>query len=139
MEQSSPNQPQTSTRRSMNRMKVSPDTLAYVEDNGRQLNIEFEIPGAPGDSIDLKMLEDSVYLAAPARNIEYVAAISFCCPVKPEQAQASYENGLLRIQVPFKDPMEGAVNVPIRGITGQAIGQGQQRQLEPGEEQQRAA
>jgi hypothetical protein len=40
-------------------------------------------------------------------------------PVKPEKAEAIYEHGLLRIEVPFKDPMEDAVKVVIK--TGDTI------------------
>jgi len=39
-------------------------------------------------------------------------------PVKPDKAEATYENGLLRIEVPLKDPMEDAVKVTIK--TGKA-------------------
>jgi hypothetical protein len=35
-------------------------------------------------------------------------------PVKPHQAEATYEHGLLRIEVPFRDPMEDAVKVAIK-------------------------
>ena len=65
-------------------------------------------------TIDVKILKDSVYLLAPARDIEYVSALALTWPVKPEKAEAVYENGLLRIEVPFKDPMEDAVKVPIK-------------------------
>jgi HSP20 family molecular chaperone IbpA len=34
--------------------------------------------------------------------------------VKPDKAKATYEHGLLRIQLPLKDPMEDAVKVAIK-------------------------
>ena len=37
-------------------------------------------------------------------------------PVKPDKAEAIYENGLLRIEVPFKDPMEDAVKVAVKSV-----------------------
>ena len=71
-------------------------------------------PGAPTDTIDVKILEDSVHLTAPARDVEYVSALALARPVKPDKAEAIYENGLLRIEVPFKDPMEDAVKVAVK-------------------------
>jgi HSP20 family molecular chaperone IbpA len=100
-------------------MKVAPDTVAYANAETHKLVVEFAIPGAPSDSIDLKILEDSVHLTAPARDIEYVAALALGWPVKPDKAEASYENGLLRIEVPFKDPMEDAVKVAIKTSGGE--------------------
>ena len=96
------------------RIKVAPDTVAYADGENHKLVLEFAIPGAPSDTIDLKMLEDSVHLTAPARDIEYVAALALGWPVKPDKAEATYEHGLLRIEVPFKDPMEDAVKVVIK-------------------------
>ena len=96
------------------RMKVAPDTVAYADEENHKLIVEFAIPGAPAETIDLKILEDSVQLTAPARDIEYVSAQALGWPVKPHQAEATYEHGLLRIEVPFKDPMEDAVKVAIK-------------------------
>jgi HSP20 family molecular chaperone IbpA len=76
--------------------------------------VEFAIPGAPTATIDLKVLPDSVHLTAPARDIEYVAALALAWPVKPDKAEAIYAHGLLRIEVPFKDPMEDAVKITIK-------------------------
>jgi HSP20 family molecular chaperone IbpA len=95
-------------------MKVAPDTVAYADGENHKLVVEFAIPGAPAETIDLKMLEDSVHLTAPARDIEYVAAMALSWPVKPHKAEATYEHGLLRIEVPFKDPMEDAVKISIK-------------------------
>jgi HSP20 family protein len=96
------------------RKKIAPVTAAYANGEQRKLIVEFEIPGAPTETIDLKILEDSVHLLAPARDIEYVSAMPLGWPVKPDKAEATYENGLLRIEVPFKDPMEDAVQVVIK-------------------------
>ena len=96
------------------RMKVAPDTVAYADGEHARLVVEFAIPGAPTETIDVKILEDSVHLLAPARDIEYVSALALGWPVKPAKAEATYLNGLLRIEVPFKDPMEDAVKVPIK-------------------------
>ena len=98
----------------LERMKVAPDTVAYADSEHHKLIVEFAIPGAPTETIDVKILEDSVYLLAPARDIEYVSALALGWPVKPVKAEATYVNGLLRIEVPFKDPMEDAVKVAIK-------------------------
>ena len=96
------------------RMKVAPYTVAYADGENLKLVVEFAIPGVPTDTIDVKILEDSVHLTAPARDIEYVASLALGWPVKPDKAEATYEHGLLRIEVPFKDPMEDAVKVAIK-------------------------
>ena len=97
-----------------NRMRVAPDTVAYADAENRKLVVEFAIPGAPTDTVDVKILEDSVHLSAPARHIEYVASLALGWPVKPVKAEATYQQGLLRIEVPFKDPMEDAVKVVVK-------------------------
>jgi len=99
-----------------NRIRIAPNTVAYADEENLKLVVEFSIPGAPTDTIDLKVLLASVHLTAPARDIEYVAALALAWPVKPDKAEAIYENGLLRIEVPFKDPMEDAVKVPIKAV-----------------------
>lgn len=96
------------------RMKVAPDTVAYADRESHNLVVEFAIPGAPTETIDLKILQDSIYFSAPARDIEYVAALALGWPVKPDKAEATYDHGLLRIEVPLKDPMEDAVKVAVK-------------------------
>jgi HSP20 family molecular chaperone IbpA len=102
-----------------NRIRVAPDTVAYADGANHKLVVEFAIPGAPTDTIDVKVLKDSIHLTAPARDIEYVAALALSWPVKPDKAEATYDHGLLRIEVPFKDPMEDAVKVAIKAGGGE--------------------
>ena len=101
------------------RIRVAPSTVAYADEENNKLVVEFAIPGAPTDTIDLKLLPDSVHLTAPARDIEYVSALALAWPVKPDKADAIYEHGLLRIEVPFKDPMEDAMKVAIKAGGGE--------------------
>jgi HSP20 family molecular chaperone IbpA len=103
-----------------NRIRIAPNTtVAYADEKTHKLVVEFAIPGAPTDTIDLKILADSVHLTAPARDIEYVSALALASPVKPDKAESFYEHGLLRIEVPFKDPMEDAVKVAIKAGVGE--------------------
>jgi HSP20 family protein len=62
------------------RIKVAPDTVAYADGENHKLVVEFAIPGAPTDTIDVKILEDCIHLTAPARDIEYVSALALGWP-----------------------------------------------------------
>lgn len=94
--------------------RISPDLCTYVNEAENTLNIEVSLPGTKKEDIRLRMLEDSFSLSAPGKDVEYVSASAFCCPVNPDAAEAVYEDECLKITVPFKDPFENAVDVSIR-------------------------
>ena len=60
-----------------NRIRVAPNTVAYADEENHKLVVEFAIPGAPTETIDVKLLPDSVHLIARAKDIEYVSALAF--------------------------------------------------------------
>ena len=96
------------------RVKVAPEVCSYVDDDHKTLTIEVTIPGVAREDINLRMHEDSLNLSAPRKDVEYVTTLSFCCPVVPAEAKAKYENGLLKIEVPFKDTMEDAIKIKVK-------------------------
>jgi HSP20 family molecular chaperone IbpA len=95
------------------KIRTSPDVCSYVNQDNNKLYIEVSLPGVKKENIKLQMKDDSFFLAAPRDDIEYVTTQAFCCPMRSKEARAQYEDGLLKIEVPFKDAVEGAVDVRI--------------------------
>ena len=95
------------------RKRVAAEICSYIDEENCKLNLEIPLPGGKKENINLKLLEDSFNLRAAREDFDYVTAGAFCCPVKASDVEANYENGLLRVVVPFKDAIENAVEVPI--------------------------
>ncbi len=96
------------------RVIISPNIHGYIEEDDSNYHIEVEIPGVDKDSISLKMLEDSFFIRGETDSSIFTGSYAICCPVKPSEAKATYKNGLLKVDVPFKDPMEDAIEITIQ-------------------------
>lgn len=90
----------------------SPEMVSWVDSEQSKLVVQFTIVDTEKENINLMINENSCYLSAPAGEIEYVATISFLQAIKPAEAKATYEDGYLTIEAPFKDPLD-YVKMPI--------------------------
>ena len=92
---------------------MSPDVCSWANDETEKYHFEITLPGVEKDTIKLKIHEDSFFVKGETEKTIYIGSYAICCPVKPEETKAVYKNGILKIEVPFKDPMEDAVDVVI--------------------------
>ncbi|MBN1215647.1 MAG: Hsp20/alpha crystallin family protein [Candidatus Lokiarchaeota archaeon] len=87
--------------------------ISAVEDfNG--LTLEYTLPGVNKDAIVLKMSEDSISIKGETDSIHYSSFYRFTCPVLPKEVKASYDNGLLRLKVPYKDVTLDMIDIDIQ-------------------------
>ena len=90
-----------------------PQIVSWADEEYDKYHIEIKLPGVERDAIDLKMHEDSFFIKGESEDTVFIGSYVVCCEISPEKAKAIYKNGLLKIDVPFKDPMEGAVDISI--------------------------
>jgi HSP20 family protein len=80
-------------------MVVSPDVCIFSDDNLETLNIQIELPG-----VDLRFFDEGFYLVAKKEGTKFMGSYALVCPVQPETAIAKYANGMLTVNVPYKEP-----------------------------------
>jgi HSP20 family protein len=95
------------------KLTIMPEIIAFADDDHDNYHIEIKLTGAEKGTIKLRMHEDSFFIKAESDNYIYLGSYAVCCEINPNKAKAAYNNGLLKIDVPFKDPMEGALEIKI--------------------------
>ncbi|GAB4311869.1 MAG: hypothetical protein Kow0069_12330 [Promethearchaeota archaeon] len=78
--------------------------------------LTFELPGVKKEDVHLHVVPQGLRLTATrGEHVEFVSEYSFLCPAKPEETKATYDNGLLRVEIPYTcpDPFKGSKPVTI--------------------------
>jgi hypothetical protein len=91
----------------------SPETVSWVDVGQSKLTLQFTLINAERENISLMMNEHGCYLSVPTDDSEYVSTWSFLHTVKPAEAKATFAEGYLTVEVPFKDPLSNYVKVPV--------------------------
>ena len=83
---------------------VSLDAIG-IEVSGRQLTIVGERP--------VQEMEGRVYQQVEIPSGQFRSVVELQVDVDPDRAKASYEDGVLRVDLPLRDPAETTRRVPI--------------------------
>jgi len=94
-------------------LRLSPVISTYPDDNYENLQIEVILPGVEKKDISFKLDANSFYVAANKEGVTYLDSYSIACPVEPGKATAKYSNGVLKVTVPYQQPLEKLVDVQI--------------------------
>lgn len=90
-----------------------PEICTYNNEDSTGSIIEIILPGVEKDTVKLKMNKDNLVVFGESETINYGAIYQLCCPVNPEKAKSTYKNGLLKIEVPYKDMLEDTIDLKI--------------------------
>jgi HSP20 family molecular chaperone IbpA len=77
------------------------------KDDDSGLRIEIDMAGAKKDSLELRMADRRLCVEGEASDFRYKSCYMLDHEVKSDQAKAKFDSGLLRIEVPFKESMQG--------------------------------
>lgn len=90
-----------------------PDIRMYDNDDSSGYIIEIILPGVEKDTLKLKMNKENLIIYGETDTINYGGLYQLCCPVDTEEAKSTYKNGLLKIEVPYLDPMKDTIDIKI--------------------------
>ena len=94
------------------RVMVPMVNVSHTEEN-TGLRIAVNLAGAVKDSLELDMGKEGFCVKGEGEDFRYETCYMLSHRVRPEQASAKFEAGLLTINVPFEDTMHGH-KVPIQ-------------------------
>lgn len=84
-----------------------PNVTINHDEKDEGLIVEAELPGAKKDAIDLTLGMNGFCVSAEREDMRYEGCFRFAHEVEKDQGKAKFENGLLKIRIPFKELLRG--------------------------------
>ena len=84
------------------KIKLTPDACFYHDEKNENLIIEVELPGVPKSSVNVDASKTGLCISGEREDIMYSGCYMLGHEITPEKAEAKYDNGFLRIKVPFR-------------------------------------
>jgi HSP20 family protein len=78
-----------------------------VDHDKEKYHIEIEPPGAKKEEIELDMGDQSFCIKAPSEDVVYNACYTLAHTVDTRKVNATFNNGLLKVTLPFKSKLGG--------------------------------
>ena len=91
----------------------TPEIASYLDAEQSKFIVGFTMMEVEKESISLTVFENGCSLFAPSSDSNYVALVSFPCPVKPSETKATFDSGYLLVEAPLRDGLANAVNLTI--------------------------
>lgn len=86
---------------------VCPDIFVNHDSKDEGLVIEASLPGVTRDDISLTVGNSSFCVSGERDDVKYDGCFQLAHEVNSKKAKAKFENGLLKVNIPFKEPLHG--------------------------------
>ena len=84
----------------------------YIDHDEDGFSIEVELPGVAKEHVNLSVGSQSLCIEAMRDDVVYQGCFTLAHIVDESKAKAKFADGLLKIEVPFKEPIKGK-RIPI--------------------------
>ena len=78
-----------------------------LDHDSEMYHIQIDLPGVKKEEIELLASEQTLCVEGLREDVILFGCFTLAHPVNPEKAKASYENGLLSVEIPFKARVKG--------------------------------
>ena len=99
------------TRKPEYKYRIKPRYGVWSDED--KITIQVALPGVNKNDIEMKTLTDYFTLRAQRDDILYILDLDMGIEIEPKETKATYEEGLLRVELKRYKPLEHAFDIKI--------------------------